>query len=114
MISFPEYVNEISHNIYNFGGDGSVVFNSSVSNAIISCYDIMREYARVRQLKNIPSPVSVVCKIPETPAVANYTALKFNVPLNLDSIYGCIESLGLEDDVNVTEYSSCLILEIIR
>ncbi len=111
-----DYVNETCKKITYFGGNGSDVFNSNVSDAMLKCFQIMVAYASAKGMKEIPTPFAVVGKnndgvIEDT---TNFASIKFSSEYNLDTtvLTQVIHNLGLADYINIESFSTCTNIEV--
>lgn len=110
MMNLPEYIRTTYENIINLGGDGSVVFTTSASSAMINNYNIISAYTNISKRKNPPVPISVTSK--STGTGETYTCFKFNAnDMNLNTLNRAIQ-LNNFGNVQVVEYGSTINLEI--
>ena len=109
-MNLPEYIKTVESNIYAYGGDGSVIYTSSVSSAMICCYNLMCAYTSLSKRKNPPVPITVTTKSTDT-GDENYTCFKFPTnDINLNILNRVIHTSGIVG--NVVEYGSTINLEI--
>lgn len=110
MMNLPEYIKTTYENITSLGGDGSVVFTTSASSAMINSYNIISTYTNISKRKNPPVPISVTSK--STGTGETYTCFKFNASdINLNTLNRAIQLIGF-GNVQIVEYGSTLNLEI--
>jgi hypothetical protein len=114
-----EYANEVRANLNKYGNDGSIVFNSNVSDALIKCFNIMSAYATARSRKTIPIPFSIVCKCNDCnfdDDNANYASFKFGQDenLNINMLNQIVSNLGLMEWVHIEPYSTCVNIEFLQ
>lgn len=111
-----DYVNETCKKISCFGGNGSDVFNSNVSDVMLKCYYIMKAYASAKGMKEIPTPFAVVGKNNDglIEDSTNFSSIKFSSEYNLDTavLDQVIHNLGLADYINIESFSTCTIIEV--
>lgn len=109
MISLPEYVKKTAEEISKSGGDPNAVYDSSISDAMITCHSIASEYANSRRTKNPPVPIAVINKASDNEA---YTQFKFSTDINTESLKKAINKVTGSENINVTEYNSSINVEI--
>ena len=113
MTSLTEYINAIYKNMYQVTGNGSSVFNPGASNAIIACHKIMVEYAAIRRIKNLPTPIMVVNKTADNQQ--SFTQLRFNLncgaALDIHVLYSIIEKKGL-NNIRLDEFNTTLNMDV--
>ena len=84
-ITLPEYVCLTKQNIDRYGADGNIVFNSTLSNAMVLCYNVALGYANHRSLKNLPMPISCVVKS-DPDSGETFTQLRFSTDININTL----------------------------
>ena len=109
-MNLPEYIKTVELNITAFGGDGSVIYTSSVSSAMICCYNLMCMYMNLSKRKNPPVPITVTTKSTDS-GDESYTCFKFPTSdINLNILNRVLHAGGVVG--NVVEYGSTINLEI--
>ena len=109
IINLSEYVKRTSEEIGKSGGNPDAVYDSSVSDAMITCHDIACEYATSRKIKNPPIPTAVLNKSSDD---ESYTQFKFSIDLNTESLKKAINKLKNPENVNIVEYGNSINVEI--
>ena len=82
--TLPDYVCMTKQNIDRYGGNGDSVFNSTLSNAMVMCYNMAIQYATQRKLKNLPVPISIVAKS-DPDSGETYTQIRFTNEVNINT-----------------------------
>lgn len=114
-----EYANEVRANLNKYGNNGSIVFNSNVSDALIKCFNIMSAYATARSRKNNTGSISIVGKCNDCnfdDDNANYASFKFSQDenLNINMLNQIVSNLGLIEWVHIEPYSTCVNIEFLQ
>ena len=109
VINLSEYVKRTSEEIGRSGGNPDAVYDSSVSDAMITCHNIACEYASLRKNKNPPVPTAVVNKSADDEA---YTQFKFSTDVNTESLKKAINKTKNPESINVVEYGNSINVEI--
>jgi len=106
--TLSEYIKKTSESIANAGGDPEAVYDSNISDAMITCHRIANEYARCDKSKSPPVPLAVKNKTSEE---ETYTQFKFSNDVNPDKLRQSVINLD-KDNICVTEYGSSVNVEI--
>ena len=109
VINLSEYVKRTSEEIGRSGGNPDAVYDSSVSDAMITCHGIACEYAALRKNKNPPIPTAVLNKSSDDEA---YTQFKFSTDINTESLKKAINRTKNPENINVVEYGNSINVEI--
>ena len=112
-----DYANETAKKISRFGGNGSDVFNSNVSDAVVKCFNIMTSYANAKGMKEIPTPFAVVGKNNDgiCEETTNFSSVKFSTQeynLDVSTLTQVIANLGYGECVNIETFSACVTIEV--
>ena len=108
-MNLPEYVKKTAEEISKSGGDPNAVYDSSISNAMITCHNIASEYATSRRVKNPPIPTAVINKSSDN---ESYTQFKFSTDINTESLKKAIHKINGSENISVTEYNNSINVEI--
>ncbi len=109
VVNLSEYVKRTSEEIKKSGGNPNAVYDSSVSDAMITCHNIVCEYAASRKIKNPPVPTAVLNKSSDD---ESYTQFKFSTDVNTESLKKAINKLKNPENVNIVEYGNSINVEI--
>lgn len=111
MTTLTEYICSARNSLYSAGADGSIVYNPSIADAMITCWNIMGEYSRIKKIEEYPLPLAIVNKIDDD-GIQSYTLLKFPVEIDVPIIMDIVDRRGINNIVDIEEYNSCINIEI--
>jgi hypothetical protein len=111
-ITLHNYKRETQKTIDSKGENGAdLVFDPGVSDTMILCHAIMSQYAKEKQLKKAPCPISINNK--NIQGKESYTVLKFEPNLDSNLLFDIFQKHGCPD-VSIEEYNMSINIEIYK
>ena len=111
-MSLPEYLSLVQTSISSRGGNERIIFDPSVSNAMLSCYNIATKYAAVKRHKRPPVPIDVASRNTSETFDTTYTQFRFAAEdvNDLQTFKSIVESMKL--NAEITAYDYIIIFEL--
>lgn len=106
---FSDYIRQTENSLKEYHDDGGEVYNPDASSAMIKSFKVLSEYAKMKKLKKVPTPVVLLTK---TQDLDSCTQFRYSEKLESELLNEIIKEKGLEKDIVVEEYGNSVQIEI--